>query len=157
MKHFVDQNGRYLGQFEDDGAPDGAIAVPTAPEDAAVQRWNGVNWVGLIRHYVNDADATYAGAFDGAAPPAGTTEVPSPPDHADYQIWDGAQWVDIVDREDLIADRDVTGIFGGSPRNRLIFMINLDQENRIRVLEGKPTITAAVYLAAIVARRRALP
>ena len=35
--------------------------------------------------------------------------------------------------------------------NRLVFEINFDQENRMRALEGKPTITRPQYRAALLA------
>lgn len=40
---------------------------------------------------------------------------------------------------------------------RLLFEINFDQENRIRVLEGKPAISRAQYRAALIAFYKALP
>ena len=39
---------------------------------------------------------------------------------------------------------------------KLLFFLNLDQENRIRVLEGKLPITAAVYKQALIDQYKAL-
>jgi hypothetical protein len=39
---------------------------------------------------------------------------------------------------------------------KLLFQINYDQESRMRVLEGKPAITKAQYLTALVAVYKAL-
>lgn len=42
MKYFIDEQGRYLGAW-DQGGPDGGIEVQTPPDDAR-QRWNGEGW-----------------------------------------------------------------------------------------------------------------
>ena len=39
---------------------------------------------------------------------------------------------------------------------KLLFFLNLDQENRIRVLEGKLPITQAVYKQALIDQYKAL-
>lgn len=39
-----------------------------------------------------------------------------------------------------------------SKKDRLLFEINFDQENRMRVLEGKPVITKQVYKDALIAQ-----
>ena len=39
---------------------------------------------------------------------------------------------------------------------KLLFFLNLDQENRIRVLEGKPQIDQAVYKQALIDQYKAL-
>lgn len=41
-------------------------------------------------------------------------------------------------------------------KDRLLFEINFDQENRLRALEGKVVITMAQYLDALIARWKAL-
>lgn len=50
----------------------------------------------------------------------------------------------------------VANTFEGDKIRRLVFLIEFDQENRIRVLEGKPQITAAQYRDALIARYKAL-
>lgn len=50
-------------------------------------------------------------------------------------------------------ERAVTAIDG---KDRLQFEINFDQESRLRVLEGRPAITRAVYRDALIARWKAL-
>lgn len=44
---FVDQNGNYLGGFDGVDPPEGAIEVPTAPDDAR-QKWSGSAWLPVI-------------------------------------------------------------------------------------------------------------
>lgn len=76
--------------------------------------------------------------------------------------WDGQTGVraataqEIVDHDDVEAQRDLDAEFVGSKIGRLIFEINFDQENRIRVLEGKQAVTKAQYLAALKDRYKAL-
>ena len=42
MKYFIDEQGRYLGAW-DQGGPDGGIEVQTPPEDARMV-WDGEAW-----------------------------------------------------------------------------------------------------------------
>lgn len=55
-----------------------------------------------------------------------------------------------LDAEDVDREFQVNKI------QRLIFLIEFDQENRIRVLENRPQITQAQYRDALIARYRLL-
>lgn len=46
-------------------------------------------------------------------------------------------------------DREVNDAIEGDKIKKLLFKINLDQENRLRVLEGKQEITKAQYKTAL--------
>lgn len=52
----------------------------------------------------------------------------------------------VVDSEE---DSEVTKTVGIDKKDKLLFEINFDQENRIRVLEGKSVITKAQYRNAV--------
>ena len=110
----------------------------------------------MAKYFADLTDGRYLGAFEGppgnpdaiTAPP-NSVEVPGPPDHADLQTWDGAAWVDVADRAGQEAERDIVGAFEGDKIRRLVFEIEYDQENRLRVLEGKPIITKVQYRDAL--------
>lgn len=57
---------------------------------------------------------------------------------------------------DVIAEKAIAATFEGDKIRRLIFEIEFDQENRIRVLEGKASTTKAVYRDALLTRLKAL-
>ncbi len=80
-----------------------------------------------------------------AAPPGAVDSTEISPDSARYQRFIAGAWVDDVDRADQEADREIAAGFEGSRLTRLIFDIEFDQENRIRVLEGRPAVTRAGY------------
>src|SRR5689334_23032983 len=53
-------------------------------------------------------------------------------------------------------DQDCLDALTADKLKKLLFETNFDQENRLRVLEGKATITRAVYRAALQAAWRTL-
>lgn len=57
---------------------------------------------------------------------------------------------------DNTAERDIKNAFEADKVRRLIFEIEFNQENRIRVLEGKPAITRAQYRDALIALYKTL-
>ncbi len=62
----------------------------------------------------------------------------------DSQVSDADANVSALDRE---AQRETSGI---TKKDKLLFQINFDQENRIRVLEGNPPVTKVQYKKALV-------
>lgn len=44
MNYVIDENGRYVGAFDDESLPDGAQTVPVQP-DSATDTWNGSEWI----------------------------------------------------------------------------------------------------------------
>ena len=60
-------------------------------------------------------------------------------------------------KDDVLADQELAGGFERDRVKRLLFEINFDQENRLRALEGSPSITKAQYRAALLSRLQALP
>lgn len=78
------------------------------------------------------------------------------------QRWDGATGIraataqEVDDWDDAEADTAITGQFENNKLRRLVFEIEFDQENRIRVLEGKSVVTKTQYRDALVARFKAL-
>ena len=57
---------------------------------------------------------------------------------------------------DNVAERDIKSGFEADKVRRLIFLIEFDQENRIRVLEGKLPVSQATYRDALIARYKLL-
>ncbi len=53
-------------------------------------------------------------------------------------------------------DREAEKVININKKDKLLFEINFDQENRIRVLEGNPTVTKQQYKDALVAQYKAL-
>ena len=53
-------------------------------------------------------------------------------------------------------DKEATDSLQKDRRIRLLFEVNFDQENRIRVLEGKPQITRIQYRDALVSLYKTL-
>lgn len=106
----------------------------------------------MTKYYV-DTNGNYLGGFDGvgAIPPVNSIEVPDPPEHAEFFTWNfgTSLWDEDVNRADTEADRSIAVIFEQDRIARLLFEINFDQENRIRVLEGKSIITKVVYRDAL--------
>ncbi|MFQ5783619.1 MAG: hypothetical protein ACE5H8_02195 [Alphaproteobacteria bacterium] len=115
----------------------------------------------MTRYFV-DASNSYIGAFDGddalARVPSGAVEVPAPPEHADLEVWNpvAGAWQDRPDRADREADADFAPAFEEGRTARLLFDISLDQENRLRALEGRAAVTRAQYRGALVARLKGL-
>ncbi len=97
--------------------------------------------------YFIQPDGTY---YEGDRVSALDTAVPQRP--TQYSTWDGTQWVtpDAATIQDTRAQADVDG------KDRLLFEINFDQENRIRALEGKAAITRATYRDALITRWKQL-
>jgi hypothetical protein len=163
-EYWINTDSLYIGQHELGEEPAGATEVPSAPTVPGEFYWTGSAWTTPPaappppepKHYI-DAGGSYIGAFSGATPPAGSTEVPTPPDHAGYQTWNGSAWVDIADRPGREADDHLASTIDVDRTLRLIFELNFDQENRIRVLEGLGTITKAQYRNALKAKLDALP
>lgn len=58
--------------------------------------------------------------------------------------------IDDVAADDAALDREAENTINVNKRDRLLFEINYDQENRMRVLEGASTITKQQYKDAIV-------
>lgn len=100
--------------------------------------------VTMTLKYYRDAANKFLGGFDVPPndPPVGGVEVPLPPPHADFYTWNaGTQaWDRDVDADDRQAESDFKGQFEDDRLRRLIFEIEFDQENRLRVLEGRPTL-----------------
>jgi len=43
-KHFIDNQGNYIGGFDGADPPKGAVEIPSPPPDHASQIWDGVAW-----------------------------------------------------------------------------------------------------------------
>ncbi len=71
------------------------------------------------------------------------------PDHT----WDGSQWV----APDPTALADAKAVQKVDAIDRLQFEIAFDMENRMRVREGKATITRVQYRNALIAVYKAMP
>lgn len=108
------------------------------------------------KFYVDGA-GRYIGGVDGGPAPPNSTEVPAPPPHGDFYTWDGTQWVEDTDRADREADDGIRQAFEADKVRRLLFELNFDQEERLRVLESKPVITKAQYRDALITKWKALP
>lgn len=110
----------------------------------------------IMTKFFVDQSGKYIGGFDGAEPPDGAIEVDMPPSHADFDTWDGSRWLRDADADDREAASDFHREFEIDRIRRLLFEINFDQENRIRTLEGEPTITKAQYKTALLVRVKTL-
>ncbi len=55
----------------------------------------------------------------------------------------------LVELPEIIANQEITQNFETARIARLIFEIEFDQENRVRILEGKSTITKSQYRDAL--------
>lgn len=97
-------------------------------------------------------------ATDDSQTVIGATAVTTPPDNGVLQIWDfvSSSWVDVANRTDIVADSEIKSSFESSRISRLLFEIEFDQENRLRVLEGKSSITKIQYRDALKIRLLAL-
>ena len=95
----------------------------------------------MTKFYV-DTDGKYIGGFDRATPPPGAVEVPLPPNHANFETWNGTQWVRDADADDREADAKQEALF---PVGRPVFKLMRNHENRIRVLEGQPALSASQF------------
>ncbi len=107
----------------------------------------------MLKYYVDGANRFIGGVdVPPNTPPVGATEVATPPPHSDFYTWNPGtnQWDKNADADDREATRDFGGEFEIDRIKRLLFEINFDQENRIRVLEGAPAITKAQYKAALI-------
>ena len=113
----------------------------------------------MMKHYA-DASGNYLGGFDVPpnSPPPGGLEVADAPPHIETYTWNfgASAWERDADGDDKDANREIAGDFEDNRVKRLLFEINFNQENRIRVLEGAPTITKAQYKAALVNRLKTL-
>jgi hypothetical protein len=58
---------------------------------------------------------------------------------------------------DNVAERDIKNSFEADKVRRLIFEIEFNQENRIRVLEGKLPISRPTYRDTLIALYKSLP
>ncbi len=104
----------------------------------------------MTTFWINSSNELIKATSDPNAQPAGAvTSTEIPPDDGRLQIWNGTAWVDIANREDVVADAEINSGFVNSRTSRLMFEIEFDQENRIRVLEGLPSITKAQYKNAL--------
>lgn len=65
-------------------------------------------------------------------------------------------FVETAEEKDSREVAEVDSAFQLSRVQRLIFLIELDQENRIRALEGRPAITTAQYRDALIVRYKVL-
>jgi hypothetical protein len=63
---------------------------------------------------------------------------------------------EIADYDLAEADAEISGRLNKEKLIMLLFLINFDQENRIRVLEGNSTITKATYRQALIDKYKAL-
>ena len=66
----------------------------------------------------------------------------------------------IIDQTKVTQLKDEEAVKACSPddkRTKLLFDINFDQENRLRVLEGKPPITKSQYKTALINQYKSLP
>lgn len=75
------------------------------------------------------------------------------PSQADQDTWTAEYEAFVV--AGGLKEREVDRQFQATTIQRLIFLIEFDQENRIRVLEGGPQITIAQYRDALIARYKA--
>lgn len=67
--------------------------------------------------------------------------------------------LDNIQESDLIAtelDKEASLTIDSDKFKKLLFEINFDQENRLRVLEGNPPITKAQYRAALISQYKDL-
>lgn len=110
----------------------------------------------MSRYFVSTSDNRLAFIYtddDAPADMTGLIEVPSrPPGATPYYTWDGSQWVRDADTDDRKLELDIDSAFTESRVARLFFELNFDQENRLRALEGSPSITRIQYRDALKAR-----
>jgi hypothetical protein len=67
------------------------------------------------------------------------------------------RWIALTQEElDAKKELELNNTFSVTRIQRMIFEIEFDQENRLRVLEGKLPISAAVYRDALITRYKAL-
>ena len=104
----------------------------------------------MTTYWINSVGELIVATSDPNATPIGaTTSTEIPPEHGSLQIWNGIAWEDLANREDLEADREIKSSFEASRVERLLFEINFDQENRLRVIEGSPSVTKTQYKNAL--------
>ena len=104
MKFYVDDQGHYLGGFDNtESPPSGATEAPEAPLDTD-QVWNGTAWIWTTTFYVDDL-GHYLGGFAGAEPPTGAIEIAEPPPHG-TQVWNGRVWgPPVISQDQMDKDR----------------------------------------------------
>ena len=104
----------------------------------------------MTTYWIDSSNKLIIATSDPNATPVGAvTSTEIPPNSGKLQEWNGTAWVDLINRDDLVADREILSGFEGTRIAKLIFEIELDQENRLRVLEGKAIITKTQYKNAL--------
>ena len=105
-------------------------------------------FLGSSGSYINqDGDEV----FPEAPPNSIDTGVAAPAGAEAHHSWNGNAWIENANRSEVEADRDMREGFEDARFPRLLFEINFDQENRIRVSEGKSAVTKAQYRNALMA------
>jgi hypothetical protein len=103
----------------------------------------------MTKFYAHE-NGRYAGAFGpGTVVPEGLIEVSSPPPHANFFSWTGSDWVEDSNRADVELENNLEASVNVGKINKLNFKLHLDSENRLRALEGKPSVTAGQYRNAL--------
>ena len=84
------------------------------------------------------------GYYEGDRVHSLDVEVPQRPNA--FSTWNGSQWITPTAPEilDILANLEVDG------RDKLMFEINYDQENRLRIQEARPQITKIQYRNALI-------
>ncbi len=96
--------------------------------------------------FYRDSNGRYKGAFGpGVKVPEELIEVATPPQHAKYFTYINNEWVEDSDRAERELEKKVKRTLETTDKDKLIFSLFLDMENRIRTLEGKPNINTSQH------------